>query len=67
MARARSERVGNLAVYAMGLSNEPEEDEEKEYAEGNHKHPARNPVGVNQGRENENEPTLAPSTLGIHG
>ena len=51
----------------MGLSNEPEEEEEEEYAAGIHKQPARNPVGGNQGWENENEPTLDPSMLGIHG
>ena len=28
---------------------------------------ARKPVGGNQGWENENEPTSAPNTLGIHG
>ena len=31
------------------------------------KQPARNPVRGNQGWENENDPTLAPSILGIHG
>ena len=66
-ARERLERVGNLAGYATGLVNEPEEEEEKENAAGNHKHPARNPVGGSQGWENENAPTSAPSTLGING
>ena len=65
-ATARSERAGNLARYATGLSNEPEEEEEEEYATGNNKQPARNPGGGNQGWENENEPTSAPSTLGSH-
>ena len=66
-ARARSEKGGNLDGYATGLLNELEEDEEEEYVAGNHKQPARNPVGENQGWENENEPTSAPSMLGIHG
>ena len=34
---------------------------------GNSKQLARNPVGENQDCENENEPTLVPSTLVIHG
>ena len=51
-ARALSERAGNLAGYATGLSKEIEEEEEEEYAAGNHKHPASNPVGGNQGWEN---------------
>ena len=50
----------------MGLANEPEEDEEEENAAGNRKQPERNPVGGNQGWENENTPTSAPSMLGIH-
>ena len=66
-ARARSERAGNLAGYATRLSNKPEEDKKEEYTSVNHKQPARNPVGENQGWENENEPTSAPSMLGIHG
>ena len=57
---------GNLAGYAMGPSNKPEEEEEEEYAVEIRKQPARNSVGVNQGWENENELTTAPSTLGIH-
>ena len=57
----------NLAGYATGLSNEPEEEEEEEYAAGICEQPSRNTVGGNQGWENENKPTLAPSTLGIHG
>ena len=61
------ERAGNLAGYATGLLNEPKEEEEEEYAARNRKQPARNPIGGNQGWENENEPTSAPSTLGIHG
>ena len=44
-----------------------EEEEEEEYAAMNIKQLARNPVGGNQDWENENEPTLGPSTLGIHG
>ena len=59
--------MGNLVGYATGLSNETEEEEEEEYVVGNCKQPARNPVGGNQDWENENEPTSAPSTLGIHG
>ena len=47
-ARARSKRAGNLAGYATGLSNETEEDEEEEYAAGNRKQPARNPIRGNQ-------------------
>ena len=66
-ARASSERAGNLVGYATGLGNEPEEEEEKKFAAGNLKQPARNPVGGNQGLENENEPTLDQSTLEIHG
>ena len=61
------ERAGNLAGYAMGVSNEPEEDEEEENAAGNRKQLSSNPAGGSQGWENENAPTLAPSTLGIHG
>ena len=34
---------------------------------GNSKQLARNPVGENQDWKKENEPTLGPSTLGIHG
>ena len=30
VARARSERAGNLDGYATGLSNKPEEEEEEE-------------------------------------
>ena len=67
MVRARSEKRANLAGYATGLSKEPEEEEEEEYAAGICKQLARNPVGGNQGWENENEPTLDPSMLGIHG
>ena len=59
--------AGNLSGYATVISNKPKEEEEEEYAAGNHKQPARNPVGGNQGWENENEPTLVPSTLGIYG
>ena len=66
-ARARPERAGNLAGYATGIANEPEEEEEKEYAARNYKQPTRNPVGGNQVWENENNPTSAPSMLGIHG
>ena len=66
-ARSRLERAGNLAGYATGLLKEPKEEEEEEYAARNRKQPARNPIGGNQGWENENEPTSAPSTLGIHG
>ena len=43
---------GNLAGYATGLLNEPEEEEEEEYAVGNRKQTARNPVGGNQGWKN---------------
>ena len=71
MARARSEKRGNIAGCGTGISNKPEEEEEKEeeeeYTVGNRKHLARHPVGENQDWENENEPTLGPSTLGIHG
>ena len=35
MARARSERAGNLSGSATGLANKPEEEEEEEYAAGN--------------------------------
>ena len=52
VARARSEKRRNLDGYATGLSNEPEEEEEEEYAEGNRKQPTRNPVGRNKGWEN---------------
>ena len=44
MVRARSERYGELSGYATGIANDPEEDEEKEYASRNHKQPERNPV-----------------------
>ena len=66
-ARAHLERAGKLAGYATGLPNKPEEEEKEEYESGNHKQPERNPIGGNQGWENENEPTSAPSTLGING
>ena len=56
----------NLDMYATGLANEPEEDEEEKNAAGNHKQPERNPVGRSQVRENEDVPTSAKSTLGIH-
>ena len=59
--------AGNLSGYATVIANKPKEEEEEEYAEGNRKQPARKPVGGNQGWENKNKPTLAPSTLGIHG
>ena len=62
---ARSERAVNLARYATGLANEPREEKEEENAAKNCKKTARNPVGVNRGWENENAPTLDPSTLGI--
>ena len=52
-ARACSERAGNLSGYATGILNEPEEEEQEEYAAGNRKKPARKPVGGNQGWENE--------------
>ena len=65
--REISERAGNLAGYAKRIANEPEEEEEEEYAAVNHKHPARNPVGENQGWENENEPTSAPIMLVLYG
>ena len=64
---ARSKRAENLDTYATGLANEPEEEKEEEYATGNRKQLARNPVGGNQGLDNKNEPTLDPSMLGIHG
>ena len=65
-ARARSERSGNLAGYATGIENDTEEHKEEENAAGNRKQPARNPVRGSHGWGNENEPTSAPSTLGIH-
>ena len=66
-ARACSERAGKLAGYVTGLANDPEKDGEEENAAGNYKKPARNPVGENQDWENENAPTSAQITLGIHG
>ena len=59
--------MGNLAGYATGIANEPEEDEEEEKAAGDRKQLARNPVGRSHVWGNENAPTSAPSTLGIHG
>ena len=53
-ARARSERAGNLAGYAIGLANNPKEEEEEEYSAGNHKQSERNPGGGTQGWEKEN-------------
>ena len=67
MEREISERAGNLAGYATGLANDPEEDKEEENVAGNHKQPAMNPVGGNHGWGKKNAPTLAPITLGIHG
>ena len=58
---------GNLAGYVTEISNKQEEEEEEEYAAVIHKQPARNPVGGNQVWDKENDPTLTPSTLGIHG
>ena len=60
------ERAGNLAGYTTDLANESEKEEEDVYLAGNHKQPARNPAGGNQGWENENVPTSAQSMLGIH-
>ena len=51
----------------MGIANEPKEYEEEENTTGNHKQPTRNPVGGSHGGGKKNAPTLAPSTLGIHG
>ena len=67
MTRACSQRAGNLARYATGMSNEPKEDEQEENAAGNFKHPERSPIGGSHGWGNKNVPTLAPSTLGIPG
>ena len=63
--RARSERAGFLDGCETVLENEPKEEEEEEYAAGDRKHPARNPVGVNQGLENENELTSAQARWGF--
>ena len=65
--RERSEMAGNLAMYATGISKDPREEKEEENAVGNHKQPARNPVGGSHVWGNENAPTFARSTLGIHG
>ena len=67
VARACSERAGNLARYTTGMANEPEEDEEEEYTAGNCKQPERNPVGVSHGWGNEIAPTSAPITMGVTG
>ena len=61
------ERAGNLARYATGIENETKEEKEEENTAGNCKQTERKPVRGNQGWENENAPTLAPRTLGIHG
>ena len=61
------QRAGNLAEYKTGKANNPKEDGEEEKAVENRKQPARNPVGGSHGWGNENEPTSAPSTLGITG
>ena len=45
MARARSQRAGNLAGNATGTAKDPKKDEEEENTAGNRKHPSRNPVG----------------------
>ena len=45
VTRACSQRAGNLARYATGTANDPEEDEEEENTAGNRKQPERNPVG----------------------
>ena len=42
--RARSQRARNMAGYATGTANDPEEEEEEENLEGNRKQPAKNPV-----------------------
>ena len=52
-ARARSQRSKNMAGYATGMTNKPEEDEEEENAAGNCKQTARNPVGGSHGRSEE--------------
>ena len=67
VARARLVRAGNQVGYATGIANKPGEDEEEENAAGNHKQPSSNPVGVSHGWGNENAPTSASRTLGIHG
>ena len=66
-ARARSQRVGNLARYATGIAKDPGEDEEEENAAGNRKQPERNPFRGSHGWGNGNAPMSAPITLGIHG
>ena len=67
MARAHSQRAGDLSRYAMGTANDPDEDEEEENAAGNSKQPERNHVGGSHGWGNESVPTSASSMLGIPG
>ena len=76
LARARSQRAGNLSRHAKGTANEREEDGAEENAARNLTHPARNPVqqatgevetifGGGNGWGNGSAPPLAPHTLGI--
>ena len=50
-ARERSQRAMNMAGYATGTANDPEEEEEEENTEGNSKETATNPVGRSHGWE----------------
>ena len=65
VARACSEKAGNLAGYATGMANKPGEDEEEEYAEGNCKKPERNPIGISHGWGNENAPYIGRKAVDI--
>ena len=48
-ARACSQRLVNLDMYAMGKANKRKEDKTEDNAAGNRKQPARNPVGGGRG------------------
>ena len=67
MARAHSQRAGNLYGDVTGTENDPEEDEKGVNVADNCKQPTRNPVGGSHVWGNKNVPTSALSTLGIPG
>ena len=52
-ARARSHKSRSMAGYKTRTENNPEEVEEEENLEGNHKQPETNPIGGSRGWEKE--------------
>ena len=49
-ARARSQRLSNMAWYATGTANDSRKEEEEENVEENRKQPTTNPIGGSRGR-----------------